>query len=160
MQQSLVVRLREDLLCRRMQSGLTALEDHRDFLESTEPEQPGAIVLLGYLASTGGCGLRFTRAGEAASSPASPGQPAIHLPLIEFLHLRMAEALAAMSDEDFEKAAAALRFVGSIEDQLRDTELLALAWFWTGRCLRRLGQYDDALRLHTESPRSGDGQWT
>src|SRR5206468_2715073 len=59
--------------------------------------------------------------------------------------LRIAEALVAMSEEDFEKATAALRFVGSIEDQLRDTELLALAWYWTSRCLRRMGQYDDAL---------------
>jgi tetratricopeptide (TPR) repeat protein len=57
----------------------------------------------------------------------------------------MAEGALAMSQEDFAGAAAHFRFVQSLEEEIGDAELLAIANFWTGRCLRKTGQYDDAL---------------
>src|SRR5262249_3457265 len=67
------------------------------------------------------------------------------LPLLDYLHVRMAEGALAMSDEDFDTAAAHFRFVQSVEGEIDDAELLAIANLWTGRCLRKEGHYDDAL---------------
>ena len=98
-----------------------------------------------------GCLAQWVDAGFA--SPALvrdallrfPRESRIHLPVLDYLHLRVAEALVAMSEEDFAAAVAHLQFVESIEEELRDHALLAVAAYWTGRCLRRLGRYDDAL---------------
>jgi tetratricopeptide (TPR) repeat protein len=57
----------------------------------------------------------------------------------------MAEGAFAMSQEDFDRAAGHFRFVQSLEEEVGDAELLAIANFWTGRCLRNTGQYDDAV---------------
>ena len=58
----------------------------------------------------------------------------------------MAEGALAMSEEDFDGAAAHFRFVRRLENEVDDAELLAIANFWAGRCLRKMGHYDDALR--------------
>ncbi|HZU24906.1 MAG TPA: tetratricopeptide repeat protein [Bryobacteraceae bacterium] len=143
-QQELVLRLREDLTWRRMGSGLRVLEEHRSLLECIGPERPGATILLGYLAQWVDAGFESPALVRGLLARFSK-ESRIHLPLIEYLHLGMAEALVAMADEDFEGAVTSLRFVESVEQQLRDNELLALCSFWIGRCLRRLGRYDDAL---------------
>src|ERR1035438_6009840 len=51
-----------------------------------------------------------------------------------------------MSHEDFDRAIGHLAFIGSVEDEVRDNELIAVSNFWIARCLRRSGHYDDALR--------------
>jgi tetratricopeptide (TPR) repeat protein len=58
----------------------------------------------------------------------------------------MAEGVLAMANEDFEPATAHFLMVQSFEEEIEDPELLAIANFWTGRCLRRMGRYDDALK--------------
>ena len=50
-----------------------------------------------------------------------------------------------MAAEDFPLAAQHFRFVQSLEGEIDDSELLAISNFWTARCLRRMGRYDDAL---------------
>jgi tetratricopeptide (TPR) repeat protein len=144
LQQTMIPRLRDDMLHRRMRSGMSVLEENRTLVESVGPEQAGATVLLGYLAQWVDAGFDSPALIKRLLARFS-GQSRIHLPLIEFLHLRIAEALVAMSEEDYECAVATLQFIESIEEHVRDTELLALANFWTSRCLRRLGRYDDAL---------------
>jgi tetratricopeptide (TPR) repeat protein len=143
-QQELILRLREDLVARRIESGLRVLDEHRPLLECIGPERPGSTVLLGYLAQWVDAGFDSAALVRRLLGRFSK-ERRIHLPLIEYLHLRIAEARVAMADEDFEAAVGNLQFVETIEEQLRDNELLALASFWTGRCLRRLGRYDDAL---------------
>ena len=69
-----------------------------------------------------------------------------NLPLLDYLHLRMAEGVLAMSAEDYDRAAAHFLLVQSFEDEIEDGELLAIANFWMGRCRRKAGQYDEALR--------------
>jgi len=143
-QQELVLRLREDLSRRRIERGIGVLVEHRRLLDSIGPERPGSTVLLGYLAQWVDAGFDSPALVRELLARFTP-ESRIHLPVIEFLHLRIAEALVAMSQEDFERAFAALQFIETIEEQLRDNELLAVASFWMGRCLRRLGRYDDAL---------------
>ncbi len=143
-QHELAVELRSQLSHRRIGAGFRLLAENRRLFEGLSPERPGSGVLLGYLA-------QWVDAGFDAAALVKelllrfPRESRLHLPVIDYLHLRLAEAQAAMAEENFEAALAHLQFVASIEEELRDNELLAIAAYWTGRCLRRLGRYDDAL---------------
>jgi len=77
--------------------------------------------------------------------PRFPKDSRAALPLLDYLHLRMAEGLVAMVEEDFERAIGHFAFVESVEEEVRDREMLAISNFWIGRCLRSQGRYDDAL---------------
>src|SRR5258708_24726856 len=57
----------------------------------------------------------------------------------------MAEGMAAMVEEAMETAIGHFDFVLSLGKELDDRFLLAIACFWKGRCLRRRGEYDEAL---------------
>jgi len=50
-----------------------------------------------------------------------------------------------MVEEAMEKAVGHFDFVLSLGDELDDRFLLAIVYFWKGRCLRRRGEYDEAL---------------
>src|SRR5579884_1454097 len=132
-QQDLVLRLREDLAERRIASGLSVLEEHAQLLECIAPGRAGSTILLGCVAQWVDAGFDSPALIRRLLARFSK-ESRIQLPLIDYLHLLVAQALVAMADEDFEAAVAALRFIESIEQQLQDNELLALASFWIGRC--------------------------
>lgn len=140
----LFARLRDDLGSRRIRAGIETLEQLRPEIESLDPCTPQAGTFLGLIAQWVDAGFdspdllvrllaRFPPAARAS------------LPLIDYLHLRMAEGVVEMSQEDFDRAIAHFRFVQSLEQEVEDPELLAIANFWTGRCLRKEGHYDEAL---------------
>lgn len=136
--------LRDHLGFRRIRHGYDLLESLRPWLDTLGPETRAGGVVTGLAAQwvDAGWGGRDLLAGLLARFPA-PARSG--LPLIDYLHLRMAEAVLAMGDEDFDTAIAHLHFVRSLESETADRELLAIAYFWTGRCLRGRGQYDDAV---------------
>jgi len=149
--QALVERLRNDLGHRRIVEGVRALEQARPTLEEIGPD-PGCGVLCGLVAQWSLAGF-----GDAALIrrllERFPRDRRAGLPLIDYLHLRMGEAVLAMSNEEFEEATRHLLLVVSFEGEVADPELLAMANFWAGRCYRRTGQYADSLRYteHAEA---------
>jgi tetratricopeptide (TPR) repeat protein len=68
-----------------------------------------------------------------------------HLPLTEYLDLRMAEGMCAMAHGDTDQALSHLDFAITLGEELDDKEALAVANLWKGRCLRKKGEYDEAL---------------
>ena len=56
----------------------------------------------------------------------------------------MAEGMAAMAEEAMDEAIGHFDFVLSLAE-LDDRFLLSIVYFWKGRCLRRRGEYDEAL---------------
>ena len=137
-------RLRDDLINRRVGSGLSFLESRRAEIELLDPGEKGAARLLGYLAQWVDLGFaspalikdilsRFPRSARST------------LALTDYIHLRMAEGLVAMYAEDFEQAIRHFEFAGSLDQDLADAELLSYSNFWIARCLRQSGRYDDAL---------------
>jgi tetratricopeptide (TPR) repeat protein len=139
-----LAQLKEDLVCRRVERGLARLEEHRHLLASFDPKNKNSAIFAGYLAQWVDVGFqrpglvdeivaRFSRAVRAC------------LPLNEYLHLRMAEGMAEMARESKEEAILHFDFVLSLEQETNDKELLAIANFWKGRCLRMKGEYDQAL---------------
>jgi tetratricopeptide (TPR) repeat protein len=140
----LLAQLRDDLGRRRICAGIQTLGRLRPEIEALTPSRPHSGVFLGLIAQWVDAGFdspdllvrllaRFPPAARAA------------LPLIDYLHLRMAEGVVAMSRENFDCAIAHFRFVQGLESEVEDRELLAIANFWTGRCLRKTGQYEEAL---------------
>jgi tetratricopeptide (TPR) repeat protein len=144
MSPGIVEQLRDHLGYRRIQAGMRLLDGLRPVLDDLQPDSPGAGVLVGLVAQWVDVGFESSDLVDRLLTKfPAPARSAV--PLLDYLHLRMAEGVAAMSQEDFDRAIAQFRFVQSLEEEIDDKELLAIANFWTGRCLRRMGQYDDAL---------------
>ena len=139
-----LAQLRDNLGCRRIRAGIEALERLRPQIESLSPCQAHAGEFVGLIAQWVDAG--FDSADLLVKLLARfPPAVRARMPLLEYLHLRMAESVIAMSREDFDCAIEHLRLVRSFENEIDDRELLSIAWFWTGRCLRRTGQYDEAF---------------
>ncbi len=139
-----LAQLKEDLVCRRVGRGMGRLAEHSYLFHSLNPEQKNAARFAGYLAQWVDIGFqrpvlvreivgRFSRAARS------------HLPLQDYLYLRLAEGMLAMTEEAKEEAIRHLDFVLGLEEQTDDKELLSIANFWKGRCLRMKGEYDQAL---------------
>jgi tetratricopeptide (TPR) repeat protein len=140
----LLVRLRDDLGYRRIQQGFRTLDSIRPVFDSLEPG-PDAAVLVGLVAQWVDAGFAnqdlLRRLLDRFPRSVRPS-----LPLLDYLHLRMAEGAVAMHGEDFESAVEHFRLVLSFQEDVEDPELFAIASFWIGRSLRKMGRYDDALR--------------
>jgi tetratricopeptide (TPR) repeat protein len=140
----LIAQLREDLAFRRIGSGLEALEKHRSLLTALDPTQDNAAALVGIVAQWVDIGFAGPELlGDLLSRFSKQSRACLRL--LDYVHLRMAEGLLAMREEEFDQAARHLQFVQSMEDEVPDTALLAVSSFWMGRCLRKEGRYDDAL---------------
>ena len=141
---TLLEQLRDDLGFRRIKQGIGRLESIRPIIETIEPAA-GAGVLAGLVAQWVDAGFDSPALLHRVLARFPPCiRPA--LPLLDYLHLRMAEGVIAMSEEDYDRAAGHFLLVQSFEDEIEDRELLAIANFWIGRCHRKTGQYDEALR--------------
>ena len=136
--------LREDIAWRRIGSGLERLQAHRALVDSCSSGQKGAAILLGYLAQWVDIG--FARPALIKQLLARfPGSERETLSVLEYVHLQMAEGLLAMSEEEFGLAIRHFEIVLALEGEIRDKQVISIANFWVGRCLRRQGRYEDAL---------------
>jgi len=140
----LIRQLREDIAYRRIDSGMRCLEANRRLIGSLAPTHHNAGVLLGYLAQWVDIGFEGPQLLKRLL-PRFPKDSRAALPLLDYLHLRMAEGLVAMTEENFDQAIRHFAFVESVEEEVRDREMLAISNFWIARCLRSQGRYDDAL---------------
>jgi len=148
----IISELRDHLAFRRMDCGMRTLAVHIPAIDALDPAQPSAAVLLGLVAQWVDAGFAAPELvrGLLARFPA-PARAT--LPLHDYLHLRLAEGLLAMAAEDFATAMPHFQFVQSLEGETDDAELLAISNFWTARCLRRIGRYDDALAFAVKGRR-------
>lgn len=139
-----LAQLKEDLVCRRVAHGFARLEEHRHLLSSFNPESKNAALFAGYLAQWVDVGYQRPSLVKELVSRFSR-DVRTRLPLHDYLHLRMAEGMAAMAEEITDEALCHFDFVLSLEQETDDQELLSIANFWKGRCLRMKGEYDQAL---------------
>lgn len=140
----LLERLRDDLIHRRISSGMELLQANRDALESLDPAEPGGGTLLGYAAQWVDIGFAGPDLIKCAVVRV-PADVRPHLRMLDYVNLRLAEGLVAMSEEEFDAAVRNFEFVGALGGELPDPLVLAISKFWIGRCLRAEGRYDDAL---------------
>src|SRR5215831_3698382 len=135
--------LRDDLGYRRIRAGIERLESLRPQIEAISPDTPDGGTFLGLIAQWVDAGFDCPDL-LARLLPRFPAASRAALPLAGYLHLRMVEGVVAMAREDFDGAISHFGFVHSLENEIADQELMAIANFWIGRCLRKLGRYDEA----------------
>ena len=139
----LLARLRDDLGHRRIRHGIAALEEFRPAIEALEPRRDAGI-LAGLVAQWVDAGFDSPALLERLLAR-FPAAVRASLPVTDYLHLRMAEAVTALSKEDLDAAAEHLSLVLSFQEEVDDPEIFAIANFWMGRSLRKRGRYDEAL---------------
>lgn len=139
-----LAQLKDHLVCRRVAQGMALLEEQRRLLDRFNPEQPHAGLFAGYLAQWVDLGFERPILVKRVLSTFSKAIRA-RLPLIDYLYLRMAEGMLAMSEESKPEAIRHFDFVLSLGDDTDDRELVAIANFWKGRCLRMQGEYEEAV---------------
>jgi tetratricopeptide (TPR) repeat protein len=139
-----LAKLKEDLVCRRVGRGMARLQEHHHLLDSLDAAARNAALFAGYLAQWVDVGFQRPGLVKDVVNRFSKAVRA-RLPMHEYLHLRMAEGMVAMAEESKEEAIRHFDFVLTLESEIDDKELLAIANFWKGRCLRMKGEYDQAL---------------
>ena len=149
--ETLIIGLRDDLALRHIASGFERLRRHSALLDSLDPRQPAAATLLGLVAQWVDIGYADYGLLRRLVPRFGPDSRAA-LPLESYAHLRMAEGLVALADENYDAAIHHFQFVLSVAADLSDLEPVAIASFWIGRTLRKEGRYDDAL-TYTERGR-------
>ena len=155
----LLAQLQDHVAAREIERGLACLRAHQDMIAVIDSHQPNAARLLALVAI-------WSDIGFAASPPIKEllkrFSSRSHLSISEYLCLRLTEGMVAMADEAMETAIPHFDFVLEMPEELDNRFLLAIACYWKGRCLRRRGDYDEALvftgkgrdlALELESPR-------
>jgi tetratricopeptide (TPR) repeat protein len=131
---------------RQIGAGLALLEEHRQSFAEVRPEHCGAGLALGCLAQWVDAGFENERL-IVDLLQRFPKPVRESLPLNDYVHLRLAEALVAMRTEDLTEALRHLNTILTISDDLEDPKVRAIATLWKARCLRRAGEYDQALDI-------------
>jgi tetratricopeptide (TPR) repeat protein len=139
-----LAQIKDDIANRRIEAGLRCLTAHNEIVESIQPRQKNSVILLGYFAQWVDVGFPGRPLLKQLLSHFSNASPET-LTLLEYAHLRMADGLVAMSEEEFAKAIKNFNTVLTLENEITDKQMISIANFWMGRCLRRQGRYEDAL---------------
>src|ERR1700677_4672351 len=135
--------LREHVAAREIERGIACLQRRHDLIGKLDPSQQNAARLAAQLAIWTDIGFTGPPLREILNrfKPESRSD----LSIADYICLRSAEGMSAMAEEAMEPAIAHFDFVVSLGDELDDRFLLAIVYFWKGRCLRRRGEYDEAL---------------
>ncbi|MGB7150542.1 MAG: tetratricopeptide repeat protein [Terriglobales bacterium] len=135
--------LREHVAAREIERGIACLQAHHGLIERLNPSQQNAARLAVQLAIWTDIGF----AGPSLREILNRFQPESRsdLSIADYICLRSADGMSAMAEEAMESAISHFDFVVSLGDELDDRFLLAIVYFWKGRCLRRRGEYDEAL---------------
>jgi tetratricopeptide (TPR) repeat protein len=151
----LLSQLQQHVAAREIERGIACLRAHGDLIAHLDPSQENAARLVAQLAIWTDIGFagppmrellkRFARSAGNGNGATAPITPRARLSLSDYICLRLAEGMTAMSEEAMEAAIGHFDFVLSLGDELDDPFLLAIVYFWKGRCLRRRGEYDEAL---------------
>ena len=142
--EALVSELRENLASRHIAQGIALLESHAALLGALDPQQPNAARLLGHLAQWVDVGFSDPTQLKKVLSRFE-ASPRSHCSVRDYLYFRIAQGMIAMAEESADAAIAHFDFVAGLSEELDDPQSLAILCFWKGRCLRKKGEYDEAL---------------
>ena len=140
----LISLLRHDLVFRRIQDGFASLSENRGCFDAVAPDEKNGAALLSGLAQWVDIGFDSPQLIQKLLKR-FPRELRSQMPLVDYVHLRMAEGFVAMTQEEFEQAVGHFQTALSLEEEIDNRELIAIANFSIGRCLRRAGRYQDAL---------------
>ncbi|HWF04998.1 MAG TPA: tetratricopeptide repeat protein [Candidatus Angelobacter sp.] len=137
--------LKHNLAMREVSSGIALLETHENLFEFIDPVQPNAAALIGCVAQWVDIGYGEPGLIEKLLTRI-PKEKRGGLPLSDYLQLRMAEGLLALLRDHPDEALSHFDVVLSMQEEIEDKEMVAIAHFWNARCHRKKGEYDEALK--------------
>jgi len=140
----LLAELKDCVAQRRISDGFALLDSHAVLFDSFDAFSRNAPAFLGYLAQWVDIGYREPALVKRLLRCYGLGARS-NLSLANYVHVRMAEAMVAMSEEESCEAAGHLDVVLTLAADVDDWELLAIAHYWKARCQRKKGEYDGAL---------------
>jgi tetratricopeptide (TPR) repeat protein len=142
--QELLSTLSRDIDSRRIQHGMHRLANIEQILEAFSPGLENAAAFLGSLAQW--CDIGYGDATLVKRLLATyDHESRCRLSIAEYVHVRMAEGMVAMTEDVLESAIEHFDVVLKIAVETRSWEVLAIANYWKARCQRKRGQYESAL---------------
>ena len=143
---ALLQQLQHHIQERKIGAGIELLTEHAPRFEDLDISDPLAGWTIGTLAQWLDVGfedkgllstllLRFTSEHRQT------------IPLAGYIHIRLAEAVLAMRREDLNEALRHLDTALKISEDLADARTAAVATLWKARCLRKAGEYEQALAI-------------
>jgi tetratricopeptide (TPR) repeat protein len=143
--------LRADIDSRRIEHGTNLLTAMTRSSDSFEPSVSNTAAFLGILAEWSDLGfgnLQLVKRLIAGYNVEIRSK----LPVSEYIPLRMAEGMVAMTEEMLDSAIDHFSIVLKLADEIRAWDILAIVHYWTARCYRKRGQYETAL-MHVRKAR-------
>ena len=137
--------LRHNLVMRKVSSGIALLDAHAPLFSMVGPERRNAAAFVGCVAQWIDIGYGAPDLLEQLLSRFGKDRRA-GLPVADYLQLRMAEGLLALLRDHPDDALQHFDLVLSMQEEIEDKELVAIAHFWNARCHRKKGEYDEALK--------------
>jgi len=137
--------LKHNLVMRQVSNGISLLDAHIQLFTALDPQQRNGAAFVG-------CVAQWVDIGYAAPDLLEqliarfPREQRSRLALADYLHLRMAEGLLALLRDHPDEALQHFDLVLSMQDEVEDKEVVAIAHFWNARCHRKKGEYDEALK--------------
>jgi tetratricopeptide (TPR) repeat protein len=142
--QELLSTLNRDIDSRRIQHGMDRLAHIEQILAAFSPSLENAAAFLGSLAQW--CDIGYGDATLVKRLLATYDHPSrCRLSISEYVHVRMAEGMVAMTEEMLDPAIEHFDVVLKIAGETRSWDVLAIANYWKARCQRKKGQYESAL---------------
>ena len=131
---------------RRIGEGIALLERERARFNNISPNDHSAGFALSCLAQWLDVGFQD---GNTLSSALKrfDRDARQSLPLTEYVHLRIAEALVAMRDEELTTALHHLDTALTLADETADRKVALTGTLWKARCLRKAGEYEQSLEV-------------
>jgi tetratricopeptide (TPR) repeat protein len=137
--------LKHNLVMREVSSGIELLIAHEHLFGSIDPVQRNAAAFVGCVAQWVDIGYGEPGLIEQLLARI-PKEKRGRLPVSEYLQLRMAEGLLALLRDHPDEALRQFDVVLSMQEEIEDKEMVAIAHFWNARCHRKKGEYDEALK--------------
>lgn len=137
--------LKHNLAVREVSSGIALLEAHEHLFASVDPAQRNAAAFVGCVAQWVDIGYGEPALIERLLARV-PKEKRGRLPVNDYLQLRMAEGLLALLRDHPDDALQQFDVVLSMQEEIEDKEIVAIAHFWHARCHRKKGEYDEALK--------------
>ena len=136
--------LAECLAQRSIEKGLSCLRSSSSLLDTFDPGIENAARFACHLAQWVDIGA-FPASTLKGVLQRFDTQTRANLALNNYLYLRMADGMLAMSEEEIDAAIRHFDFVLGLPEELNDKQSLSIVFFWKARCLRRRGEYEKAL---------------
>ncbi|HWZ83391.1 MAG TPA: tetratricopeptide repeat protein [Terriglobales bacterium] len=136
--------LRKHIAAREIERGIARLQENAELIVKCDLEDPYTARFVAHVSVWVDIGFDGLEELKDLLQQFTPDRCS-RLSLSDYLQIRMAAGMVAMREEAMEVAIGHFDFVLSLAQEMNDSFLLAIVNYWKGRCLRKRGEYGEAL---------------